>query len=201
MNKTKLDEKGLTLVELLAVVILTGIVSILVFSITTKALENTRIISQETMLRDEADIIVSKFIKEMYSTKQEHIIRYKEEVIIDPISNKKSYKYSYLEVIENESKCQRDENGDYKIEGECKLKDIGFKTVNGVTKIQIFNEQYTVSNSSIKVLAESKINGTPNETSVYEIVLKLKFTHVRGNKETERIMSFKNEIQPIVNSK
>lgn len=201
LNKKILNEKGLTLVELLAVVILTAIVSILLFSITIKALENTRIISQETMLRDEADIIVSKFIKAMYSTRQDHIIYNK----TDNNGN------SYLEITTDLSKCRRDKNGRFlDLNGNplsndnlCKptLKPIGFKTENGVTKIQISDEQYTVLNNSITVLPTSKINGDPDDTSVYEIDLKLSITHTRGNTETTKEMSFKNEIQPIVNSK
>lgn len=196
----KNNENGITLVELLAVIILTAIVSILLFSITSKALENTRIIGQEAMLRDEADIIVSKFIKALYSTKQENIIR-----------NNTSNSNSYLEVTSDLSRCKRDENGRFldlygnplSNDSLCKptLKPIGFKTENGKTKVHILDEQYTLSYNNIKVLPTSKINGNPNDTSVYEIELNLEITQFRGNNETNKAITFKNQIQPIVNSK
>ena len=37
-------------------------------------MENNRVIQQETMLRDEADLIMSKMIKALYSTNQNAII-------------------------------------------------------------------------------------------------------------------------------
>lgn len=196
----KLNEKGITLVELLAVVILTAIVSILLFSITSKALENNRIISQEAILRDEADIIVSKFIKSLYSTKQETIIR-----------NITTGDNSYLEITNDLSKCRRDEDGRFlDLSGNplnndnlCKptLKPIGFKTENGITKIHILDEQYTLSYNNIKVSPTSKVYGNPDDTSVYEIELNLEITQIRGNNKTSKAMKFKNEIQPIINSK
>lgn len=196
----KLNEKGITLVELLAVVILTAIVSILLFSITSKALENNRIISQEAILRDEADIIVSKFIKSLYSTKQETIIR-----------NITTGDNSYLEITNDLSKCRRDEDGRFlDLSGNplnndnlCKptLKPIGFKTENGITKIHILDEQYTLSYNNIKVSPTSKVYGNPDDTSVYEIELNLEITQIRGNNKTSKAMKFKNEIQSIINSK
>lgn len=187
----KLNQKGLTLVELLAVIVLTGIVSILLFSITTKALENTKVISQETQLRDEADIIVSKFIKALYSTRQDQIIHNKNE------------NGSYLEVTNDLSKCKRNEIGVLINETECNrtLQPIGFKLAEGKAIIHILNEKYEISNKGIEILPTSKIIGNPAETSVYEIILNLKITHSRGNKETSRELSFKNEIQPIISSK
>jgi Tfp pilus assembly protein PilE len=201
LNRKYQNENGLSLVELLAVIVLIGIVTIILFSMTTKAIENTRIISQETVLRDEADIIVSKFIKTLYSTRQDHII----------YNITTSGGNSYLEVTNDLSKCRRDENGKFldtngnvlNNDTLCKptLKPIGFKTENGITIIHISNETYKVSNNNIQVLPTSKVNGSPEETSIYEIELNLSITHTRGNKQTTKEMTFKNEIQPIVNKK
>lgn len=200
LNKTISNQKGLTLLELLATIVLTAIVSLLIYSITTKALENTNIITQETIIRDEADIIVSKFIKVLYSTRQDHIIR-----------NITTGGDSYIEVTTDLSKCRRDESGGFldtdgkptSIDRLCKptLQPIGFKTVDGTTKIHILNEEYKIVNKDIKILPTSKLNGNPQETNVYEIVLNLASTKTRGNNTTIKEMTFKNEIQPIVNSK
>ncbi len=201
LNKKYTNENGLSLIELLAAIVLIGIVSILLFSMTAKAIENNRIISQETFLRDEADIIVSKFIKTMYSTKQDHII----------YNVTKNDGNSYIEITNDLTKCRRNEDGKFldtngnvlNNDNLCRptLKPIGFKTENGVTKIHILDEVYKVSNNNIQVLSTSKVNGKPIETSIYEIELKLSITHTRGSKETTREMTFKNEIQPIVNKK
>ena len=193
LTKLLKNQKGLTLIELLASVILVSIVSILIFSIATKAIENNRVIQQETMLRDEADIIVSKFIKTLYSTKQGYIIRNK----TDGVGN------SYIEVTNDLTKCQKDEFGNLITEPDCNstLKPIGFKTTGGVTKIHILDEEYTVSQKNIEILSSSKINGDPNSTSVYEINLQLKITHKRGNRLLPKEMTFKNDIQPILTSK
>lgn len=190
LNKLLKNQKGLTLIELLASVVLISLISILIFSIVVKAIENNRVIQQETMLRDEADIIVSKFIKTLYSTKQSHIIRN----TTDGPGN------SYIEVTSDLSKCEKNESGALINETECKkfMKPIGFKTTNGVTKIHILDEEYTVSHSNIKILSSSNIKGDPKTTSTYEIDLKLKITHKRGNKESSKEMMFINEIEPIV---
>lgn len=192
MNKFIRDNKGLTLVELLASIILISVISILIFSILTKSLETNRIIQQETMLRDEADIIVSKFVKSLYSTKQGHI--YKN--ITDSGGN------SYLEV----TNCEKDADGNLVIINGCEILPIGFKTTNGVTKAYYMDsnfkdESYSVTQKNIEILQTSKIIGDPNKTSVYEIFLDLQVKHKRGNKEVTKKITFKNEIQTILTSK
>lgn len=193
LNKRLKNEKGLTLIELLASIVLISLISIFIFSITSKAIENNRIIQHETVLRDEADIIVSKFIKTLYSTKQGYIIRNQ----TDNAGN------SYIEVTDEISKCLRNDAGNLITESACNttLKPIGFKTSKGVTKIHILDEEYTVSQTNIQILPSSKVNGDPKNTSVYEIQLTLQITHKRGNKEIPKEMTFKNEIQPILTSK
>lgn len=193
LNKLLKSQKGLTLIELLASVVLLSMISIFIFSITVKAIENNRVIQQETMLRDEADIIVSKFIKTLYSTKQNHIIK----------NTSGTAGNSYIEVTNDIEKCLRNEDGILINERACNdtLKPIGFKTTGGVTKIYIFDEVYSISQPNIQILSSSKINGDPQKTNIYEIELKLKITHKRGNKETSKEMTFANQIQPILTSK
>lgn len=193
LNKLLINQRGLTLVELLASVVLISIISIFIFSITTKALENNRAIQQETMLRDEADIIVSKFIKTLYSTKQGYIIRNTTNTSGD----------SYLEVTNDISKCQKDEDGNLITVNACNttLKPIGFKSKNGMTKIHIIDDEYSITNNNIEILPSSIIKGNPKDTTVYEIDLKLKITYKRGSKEYSKTMTFVNQIEPILTSK
>lgn len=193
LNKLLKNQKGLTLVELLASIVLISIISIFIFSIVLKAMENNRVIQQETMLRDEADIIVSKFIKTLYSTKQGYIIR----------NSTDSAGNSYIEVTNDLAKCEKNDAGNLIDASACNatLKPIGFKTSNGVTKIHILDDEYTVSQSNMKILSSSKITGDPKNTTTYEIDLNLEITQKRGNKEFSKEMTFKNEIQPILTSK
>ncbi len=86
-------QHGLTLIELLATFVILAIVFTLIFSILMKALEANRNIQQETMLRDEVDIIISKFSKTLYTTNQHHIVR--------NTSNQ------YIEVTNDLSKCKK----------------------------------------------------------------------------------------------
>lgn len=199
LNKLLKNQKGLTLIELLASVVLISIISIFIFSITTKAIENNLVITQETTLRDEADIIVSKFIKSLYASKQGYIVR-----------NVTNANESYLEITNDLEKCKKDDNGNWVFDaaGQCRatLKPIGFKTTNGVTKAYYVNishtpEEYAVQQRNIELLSTSKIVGNPADTDIYEIILDLKITHKRGNKEITKTMSFKNEVQPILTSK
>lgn len=199
LNKLLKNQRGLTLVELLASVVLISIISIFIFSITTKAIENNLVITQETMLRDEADIIVSKFIKSLYASKQGYIVQ-----------NVPSANESYLEITNDLEKCKKDDSGNWIFDAanQCRatLKPIGFKTTDGETKAYFVNsshiqEEYSVQQKNIKLLSTSKIIGNPADTNVYEIILDLKITHKRGNKEITKTMSFKNEVQPILTSK
>lgn len=193
LNKQSKNERGLTLVELLASIVLLSIISIFIFSIVTKTIENNRIIQQETMLRDEADIIVSKFIKTLYSTKQGYIIR----------NTTNSVGNSYIEVTNDLEKCQKNEEGVLIDKSACDktLKPIGFKTTNGVTSLFILDEQYSIAHPNIKILSTSHIKGDPNNTTLYEVNLTIQITHKRGNKEIQKQRTFVNQIQPILTSK
>lgn len=193
LNKQSKNERGLTLVELLASIVLLSIISIFIFSIVSKTIENNRIIQQETMLRDEADIIVSKFIKTLYSTKQGYIIR----------NTTNSVGNSYIEVTNDLEKCQKNEEGVLIDKSACDktLKPIGFKTTNGVTSLFILDEQYSIAHPNIKILSTSHIKGDPNNTTLYEVNLTIQITHKRGNKEIQKQRTFVNQIQPILTSK
>ncbi|MGE7997408.1 pilus assembly FimT family protein [Lysinibacillus sp. NPDC093190] len=190
MNKYIKNHNGLTLIELLATLVILAIVSTLIFSILMKTLETNRNVQQETILRDEADIIVSKFIKTLYTTNQSHIVR--------NISNK------YIEVTNDITKCQKDDDGVWKITSECQntLEPIGFKTEGNTTYIYFKKEKYAVQNSGIEILDNSEIIGNPVKAdSIYEINLNLKVIKKRSGIDQPKTMEFKNRIQPIVSSK
>ncbi len=70
------NERGMSLIELLATVALAGIVAALIFSVMSTSLRTTERISAESELRDEADLIMSNFIESLYKTKQSEISRH-----------------------------------------------------------------------------------------------------------------------------
>ncbi|TQR38480.1 prepilin-type N-terminal cleavage/methylation domain-containing protein [Lysinibacillus sphaericus] len=189
LNKYMKNQNGLTLIELLATIVILAIVSTFIFSILVKTLETNQNIQQETMLRDEADLIISKFIKTLYTTNQSHIVR--------NISNQ------YIEVTNDLSKCKKNDDGKWIITSECEktLEPIGFKTENSTTYIHFKKEKYKVQNSNIKISENSKITGNPIVESIYTINLKLQIIKKRSGNDQTKTMEFKNQIEPIVSSK
>lgn len=69
----KFNEKGVTLVELLATLILISIVSALAYSIFFQGYGNYQRIKVETELRDEADLIMASFVKDLFVLKESEI--------------------------------------------------------------------------------------------------------------------------------
>lgn len=86
----KFNEKGVTLVELLATVILISIVSALAYSIFFQGFNNQQRIKIETELRDEADLIMASFVRDLFILKQSEI------TLITPCGN--TVNGSYLKV-------------------------------------------------------------------------------------------------------
>ena len=148
LNKKHLNNKGLTLVELLAVIILIAFIGIFSFSLIVQSTETTRQIQIESNMRDEADIIVSQLIKALYETRQAHIIE-----------NQTGTGFSYLNITNDPSKCRRDENtGAWIVDQPCRntFEKIGFETKNNTTQLFIKHENYLVQNKNIKILNDSK---------------------------------------------
>lgn len=67
------NERGLTLVELLAVFVILGIVSSLAYSVLMNGFKAYDRIEIESKLRDEADIIMAELISELYTLKESEI--------------------------------------------------------------------------------------------------------------------------------
>lgn len=73
MNNRLLNEKGLTLVEILAVVAISSIIMALATSLIVQSMKNQERITAEAQLRDEADIIMSMLMKDFFSLKETEI--------------------------------------------------------------------------------------------------------------------------------
>lgn len=220
MNRLKkLNNAGLTLVELLASLVLVAIISILLFSLIANAIDNNRAIQQDNLLRDEADIMMSKVVKAIYGTNQTSIIHNstvnEESHIVTSApttcqtlanhtyKNSDTCKNAFLEISTNLLSCLKDESGQFINLAACAatLKPLGFSTNAGSTKLYILDEVVEPSISTIKILPSSQIIGNPNETSNYQVHLHLEITQKKSNKTYTKRLDFLNEIQPIVQTK
>lgn len=67
------NSKGITLVELLATLVIVSIVASLSYSVLSQGYSNYQRIQAEAELRDEADLIMSSFIKDIFVLKGEEI--------------------------------------------------------------------------------------------------------------------------------
>lgn len=72
LNKL-LNEKGITLVELLATIVIVSIVAALSYSILFQGYSNYQRIKAENELRDEADLIMASLIKDIFVLKSSEI--------------------------------------------------------------------------------------------------------------------------------
>lgn len=72
MNKY-FNQKGLTLIELLASLIITITLSIFAFNLLSKGLDHYENIKSTNSLRDEADYLMAVLVKEIYTTKETEI--------------------------------------------------------------------------------------------------------------------------------
>lgn len=74
MIKTLLNNsRGITLVELLATLAIVGIIGTLAYNVLFQGYSNYERIQAETKLRDEADLIMASFVREMFVLKEEEI--------------------------------------------------------------------------------------------------------------------------------
>jgi len=188
LNKILNNNKGITLLEVLATLVITSIIGIITINVFMKGSESARNINIDSQLRDEADLIMSKFIKTIYTTNQNTIVHRNFE------GNN-----SYIEVTSDLTKCSKDEEGKWKIDTVCEatLKKIGFITANDKTTVSFKNEEYNLQNQNIQILPESKILGDPSTASSYEILLVLEEKTKYGNKTIKQKKIFKNTIQPL----
>lgn len=69
MNK----EKGITVVELLAAITITSIIGIVAYSVLFSGFSTYDRVKAEAELRDEADLIITSFINEMFTLKSDEI--------------------------------------------------------------------------------------------------------------------------------
>lgn len=193
LNKYVAQEKGLTLVELLAVLILMSIITIFITTLVIQSFETTNEVRSESALRDEADMMISKLMKKLYETNQTSIIK-----------NVTDDNNSYLLLSKDPSKCKKNNQGEWIFDSSCNatLMKVGFVTTGGSTKLYLedqdtnSSEIYEVTNKNISLLKDSKIIGDPGVGTTYEVLLKLAYHSTRGGNEITKQLAFKNTLQP-----
>lgn len=74
MNKNSLQaQRGYTLIEVLAVLIILSFIMLLVTPLIVKSMDHYENIQADTVLRDEADLILASLFKTLYTTKESEI--------------------------------------------------------------------------------------------------------------------------------
>ncbi|MCM3627145.1 type II secretion system GspH family protein [Paenibacillus glycanilyticus] len=82
VKRWRKDEKGLTLVELIAAMTLLSIVAGIIFSVVTYGIKTYSRIETENALRDDADLLMSSIITELYSYGPDSIARDDDGIIL-----------------------------------------------------------------------------------------------------------------------
>lgn len=185
MSKTRMNEKGVTLVELLAVIIFIAIIGISVSQIIIHSLKTNDDIQIKNALRDEADAMMASLTKNLYETRESYIVDKRFET-----------DKSILVVLKDPSKCSKDESGQWIIAGSCTTFHIGFETNKTkdnefATTLYLKDGTYTIMNPNISIHKDSKIENPSSRT--YEVTLTLQYNSRRDEKP--KTQTFKNIIQ------
>lgn len=193
MSKLR-NNKGLTLVELLVVIVLASGIMIATTSIFISASKNNARIMQEIKIRDEADYLMSLFVKEFYTLKKSNIVEDMEE---DSRIEYVKYKVDYDDKhVGAPNECDPVSTSPR----TCTLLS-GFIKEGEQVKMYIKGKEIIPMDSSLKITSNSTIvlPLTPdlvNSSSSYKIKLELENTKktAKNNK-----ISFENEIAIINN--
>ena len=149
------DNKGLTLIELLAAVTLTSLLFIFAGSLLVKGINHHNNISDEIALRDEADLMMSNLVRYLYTTKETDIVSTK-----FPYNNTKNYYFEIKTSTGNkktgfidktlviEDKTYPISNSKIVLTDEAIIskKEVGVYTVRFVLKIPSKNKQIIFEN-------------------------------------------------------
>ena len=169
------NNRGITLLEVLAVLTLTALIFALATPLLINGINRYNDIHTENALRDEADLIMSKFFLEIYSLKESEI---KKLSWLEPSHNSSNYYIEYEKAYTNPST-----NND-----ELQTYTLGFKE----NVLYFKGESYQFSNSHIQL--SPKVNSSFIEKfgdNNYRITLEL------YNSKKNKYTIFINEIQSI----
>lgn len=152
------NERGVTLVELLAVITLTAIIGIIGYNILFSGISTYDRVKIESALRDEADLIMATMIQELYTLKLSEIqdINFDEDSgdyyltldgnnrigFIDnqPIIRNREINLSNNIYLTNETKIEEMQTGQYKI-------TIALETTDSTQKLKTYSEISIIDDS------------------------------------------------------
>lgn len=149
LTKHYKNQSGLTLIEVLAALVITAFISILAINILLNGLDSYKKISQDTLMRDEADYLMSQLIKDIYTTKSSTVIG-----IVNPTGNSTD---SYIQVKS----------------GNNPVTHTGFKKNSASRNIELVikNQIIPLNNSNISIDPTSKI--VSQDDGGYLVLLKI----------------------------
>lgn len=186
LKKNKLDEFGLTLLEVLVSIVLTVIIALFSFSFLTNSINTQKKIMIENNIRDEADLIMSNLVRNFYTLRENQV----RKTEFDDI-NKKYLIYSST----LESSCSKPTSVEDK--DNCLITGFTPLNVDGRTimKLNIKNQEYLVSSPYITIHKDSYIKSSTstNKKVSYHIKLALEY----DNKKFSKVYYFENQIQSI----
>lgn len=168
--------KGMTLVELLAVLTITGIILILSTGILINGIRSYDSAAAETVLRDEADLIMTYLMKDIFTLKESEIQK---------LDHGKNNDIPYSKIV-----LHPDHSGE--------IKEIGFQGSKVLTR----NGTYEIGNKSVKLLPNysiTKLESKPESGDSRNKVYRIEFTlrHAKKNKDVTFVseVSTVNDIQ------
>lgn len=163
------NNKGITLVEVLAVLVLTAIIGVLLYTVLLSFLKAEKDVTTDAILRDEADYYMSSFINYIYTLKESNLCG-----SLITSSNPSTDSSSYIKTKDATGNCTSNSpiTGFYLQDSKLAL------YING-TKLNQQNDKIEIDNSS----KLEKVN------NVYKITLTL---HYNG-----KLKTYYSEIQSI----
>lgn len=188
MKSHLLNEKGLTLVELLATLFIVSIISIFSFSIISSAIDSYRINQLNSELRAHADLLFLTVNKEVTPS---HFSKIKETISANSNQNSDVTKLtisttpflSCPEYIEELTVCT------------SSTQTIELKSLNGQTELLI---------GGSAVLPSTKFQIDPTSTFVIDkktknvrLILKFNYSYARGNTKQNKSETFTQAFRPI----
>lgn len=160
MNRAGLNQKGLTLVEVLAVVVISSIIIIFSGTLIVQSMKNQERITAEVQLRDEADIIMAKLMKDLFTLKESEIERVEcgtvtngsAAILVSCITETPSLTAEDLMKVEASKQAmttcsQRENCVQYALVYLNDTKKIGFQGDTIFTR----SEQFKIGNNKIKI--------------------------------------------------
>lgn len=188
MKNHLLNEKGLTLIELLATLVLVSIISIFSFSLISSAIDSYRINQLNSEIRAQADLLFLTVNKEVTPS---HFAKIKETISVNSNQNSEVSKLtisttpflSCPEYKEDLAVCT------------SSTQVIELKALNGQTELVI---------GGSTVLPSTKFQIDPTSTFVIDkktqtvrLILKFNYSYARGNKNQNKSETFTQTFRPI----